>query len=77
MLDPNQDAPAWEYTFVADVGGEPHVIDGMLVAADVAGRFLAFDPASRRPLGAGLTLKAIVAPTATRSPSARTRLLCR
>ena len=68
-LDPdNQDAFAWEYTFTADIVGEPHVINGMLVVADVAGHFVALDPLSGRALGAGLTMKANVAATAAPLP---------
>jgi hypothetical protein len=67
-LDPNQDKAAWEYGFDADVIGEPHLIDGVLVVGDVAGQFIALDPGSGRPLGAKLTLKANVAPTAAPLP---------
>jgi hypothetical protein len=67
-LDPDQDKVAWAYGFDADVVGAPHVIDGMLVVGDVAGQFIALDPFSGRKLGAKLTLKANVAPTAAPLP---------
>jgi outer membrane protein assembly factor BamB len=66
-LDPKEDAPLWEY-FVPDIVGEPHLIDGVLVIADAAGQFRALDPASGRPLGAVLTLKANVAANAAPLP---------
>ncbi|MBI2806007.1 MAG: PQQ-binding-like beta-propeller repeat protein [Planctomycetes bacterium] len=61
--DPDKDEPIWAYSF-ADVVGAPNLIDGVLVVADVAGQLLALDPASGRPLGPGVTLRANVAPTA-------------
>jgi hypothetical protein len=67
-LDPAKDEPAWEYAFVADIIGEPHVIDGVLVVGDAAGQFVGLDPSSGRALGAGLTLRANVAPTAAPLP---------
>jgi outer membrane protein assembly factor BamB len=66
-LDPNQDEALWEY-FVRDIVGEPHLIDGVLVIADAAGKFLALDPANGTPLGPGLTLKANVAANAAPLP---------
>ena len=62
-LDPEKDEVAWEYRF-ADIVGEPNVIDGDLVVADVAGRFVALDPAKGSPRGPILTLKANVSATA-------------
>ncbi len=67
-LDPTQDAPAWEYTFVAEIVGEPHVIEGKLVIADVAGQMAALDPANGSSLGPVLRLRANVAPTAAPVP---------
>jgi hypothetical protein len=67
-LDPNLDKAAWEYTFDADIVGEPHIIDGDLVVADVSGQFRALEPSSGSRLGPGLTLKANVAPTAAPLP---------
>ena len=68
-LDPNnKEAFAWEYKFAADIVGEPHLIDGVLVVADVAGHFVALDPLSGRTLGTGMTMKANVAATAAPLP---------
>jgi hypothetical protein len=73
-LDPDRDpeaqarASTWEYTFDADIVGEPHIIEGDLVVADVAGQFRALDPATGDRLGPGLTLKANVAATAAPLP---------
>ena len=66
-LDPAQKEIAWQYAF-REIVGEPNLIDGVLVVADVAGRFVALDPASGRPLGAVLTLQANVAATAAPLP---------
>lgn len=63
-LDPEKAEIAWAYEF-ADIVGEPHVIDGALIIADVAGRFVALDAESGRPRGAVLTLKANVAAAAS------------
>jgi outer membrane protein assembly factor BamB len=67
-LDPNEDKFVWEYTFAADIVGEPNLLDGKLVVADVAGHFVALEPSNGRPLGGGLTMKANVAPTAAPLP---------
>jgi hypothetical protein len=56
-LDPGKDEPAWEYTFVAPVVGQPEVVDGVLVAADLQGGILAIDPATGNPVGPGYRLK--------------------
>lgn len=66
-LDPNQDAPLWEYS-VPDIVGEPALIDGVLVIADAGGQFRALDPSSGRPAGTVLTLKASVAASASPLP---------
>ena len=42
-IDPEDANAMWEYAFVADIVGEPHVIDGMLVVGDVAGQFIGLD----------------------------------
>jgi outer membrane protein assembly factor BamB len=67
-IDPSEKTPAWEYAFVADVVGAPHLMDGMLVVGDIAGQFVALDPATGRPLGPDLTLKANLAPVAAPLP---------
>ena len=67
-LDPSKDEPAWEYTFVGQVVGQPELVDGLLVVADMAGTITALDPATGRPQGDGYRLKANVAPSATPLP---------
>ena len=52
----------------ADIVGEPHIIDGALVVADVAGHFRALEPSSGGRLGPGLIMKANVAATAAPLP---------
>jgi outer membrane protein assembly factor BamB len=66
-IDPDKKEFAWQYRF-ADIVGEPNLIDGVLVVADVAGRFVALDPQSGRPVGAVLTLHANVAATSAPVP---------
>ena len=62
-IDPERTEP-WQYAMVSDIVGAPLLVDGMLVVADVSGRFQAFDPQNGSTLGAGYTLKANVAPDA-------------
>jgi outer membrane protein assembly factor BamB len=63
-IDPEQKKFVWEYTFDADIVGEPQVIEGRLVVADVAGQFHELQPSDGSRIGAVLTLKANVAATA-------------
>jgi outer membrane protein assembly factor BamB len=73
-IDPDKEAPLWEYTFVADIVGQPQLIDGTLVVANLAGQFIGLDPANGRPRGPGYTLKANVAPAAAPVPFGTERL---
>jgi outer membrane protein assembly factor BamB len=62
-LDPDQDAPAWVTPIDGDgVEAPPRLADGKLVVADLAGQFVALDPATGRALGAGYRHPAEVAP---------------
>lgn len=63
---PGKDA-AWDY-FVADIVGGPVWIDDMLVVANQAGQFLAFDPKTGERLGNGYSLRANVGPAAAPVP---------
>jgi hypothetical protein len=74
-IDPDRDEPKWEYALVAAVVGATPLVEGMLIAADVSGRFLALDPQTGSPLGPGYTLKANVAPDAAPVPFGPGRLL--
>jgi outer membrane protein assembly factor BamB len=73
-LDPDR-GERWQYTMVADIVGEPVLVEGMLVAADVSGRFLALNPETGEPLGAGYTLRANTAPETAPVPFGPGRLL--
>ena len=73
-IDPEKDAPLWEYTFVSEIVGQPQLVDGVLLVANLAGQYLALDPANGRPRGSGYTLKANVAPAATPVPFGSERL---
>lgn len=67
-MDPAKEQPLWEYTFVGQVVGQPEVVDGLLIVADLTGAITALDPASGRPAGPGYRLRANVAPSATPLP---------
>jgi len=45
--------------------GQPQVVVGALIVADVTGKFTALDPESGKPLGKEYAVKASVAPVAT------------
>jgi hypothetical protein len=65
LLDPAKDLP-WGHTFRADIVGQPELVDGMLIVADVDGQFQAVDPATgllptERFVGLGYKLRANVA----------------
>ncbi len=63
-LDPNKDQPAWAYNFAAPIVGQPEMVEGVLVVADLQGNILGLDPATGDPVGPGYRLKANEAPTA-------------
>ncbi len=64
-LDPSKEETTWEYTFVAPIVGQPELIEGVLVVADLQGNILGLDPTIGVPVGPGYRLKANEAPTAT------------
>jgi outer membrane protein assembly factor BamB len=65
-IDPERQDLVWEYRSPGEeIVGQPQVIEGMLVVADEAGRFVGLDPATGKPRGPGYTLKASVAPAAS------------
>jgi hypothetical protein len=63
-LDPATDQLAWEYSFVAPIVGQPELVEGLLVVADLQGGIMGLDPATGNPAGPGYRLKANEAPTA-------------
>jgi hypothetical protein len=73
-LDPEREDPQ-EYAMVADIVGAPVLVEGMLVAADTSGRFVAFDAQTGSPLGPGFTLRADAAPETAPVPFGPGRLL--
>jgi hypothetical protein len=73
-IGPEQAEPRWEYSLVSAIVGAPPLVEGMLIVADVSGRFLAFDP-QKGPLGPGYMLRANVAPETAPVPFGPGRLL--
>ncbi len=73
-IDPEANEPFLDYA-MADIVGAPVLVQGMLVAADVMGNFLAFDPQTGAKLGPGYTLRANTAPETAPVPFGPGRLL--
>jgi hypothetical protein len=73
-LDPEREQALWEYSFVAPIVGEPQLVDGQLLVADLSGQFVSLDPATGRLTGPGYTLRAHVAPAAAAVPFGEGRL---
>ena len=66
-LDPNKEdnQPVWTWdTPGKGIVGEPQLVEGVLLVADISGRFLALDPATKQVLGPGLQLSGSVGPAA-------------
>src|SRR5262249_5624830 len=63
-LDPAKDEPHYAHTFRADIVGQPELVDGLLIVADLEGAIQAVDPQNKRFVGLSYTLQANVAPTA-------------
>jgi outer membrane protein assembly factor BamB len=65
-LDPAKDDPLWTYESRGeDIVGRPQVADGMVLVADLSGRFVGLDPATGQARGPGYLLRASVGPAAT------------
>jgi outer membrane protein assembly factor BamB len=74
-LDPEKDAKLWTATIPGDgVEAAPRLVDGRLVVADLAGRFVALDPATGRLRGDGYRHPAEAAPAAAPVPFGTGRL---
>lgn len=73
-LDSNKDGHAWEYTFDADIVGQPQVIDDLVIVGTVAGQIQAFDKKMVRLQSDGFLLRTSVAPAATPLPIGGGRL---
>jgi outer membrane protein assembly factor BamB len=64
-LDPRLDRPLWTYVSPGEgIVGWPQLADGMLLVADVSGRFVGLDPATGEARGPGYRLRASVGPAA-------------
>jgi outer membrane protein assembly factor BamB len=56
-IDPAKPERLWEYTMEGgQIVGQPEVIDGTLVVADLSGRFIGLDPHTGKQRGDGYTL---------------------
>jgi hypothetical protein len=66
-IDPAKDKTAWEYQTPGEgIVGQPRIIGGMVVIADVTGRFVGLDPATGQARWQpDINLGASLAPTAT------------
>lgn len=73
-LDPAKEKP-WVEQFEAEIVGEPQLIDGLLIVADLDGNVRACDPATGRKVGEGYRLKANAPPAATPAPFGVGRML--
>jgi hypothetical protein len=76
LLDAEKNKPVWRgaYEAEADIVGLPSVVGGLLVVADLEGRFVGLDPATGKPRGRGYKLKANVAPACAPVPFGSERL---
>jgi hypothetical protein len=64
-IDPAKEGLLWEYKSPGEtIVGEPQVVGDLVLVADLAGRFIGFDPASGKAMGPGYTLKTSAAPAA-------------
>jgi outer membrane protein assembly factor BamB len=64
-LDPTKDKPLWQYESPGEgIIGQPQVAEGMVLVADVSGRFVGRDPVTGLPRGTGYQLRASVGPAA-------------
>ncbi len=64
-LDPAKDEPLWTYESLGEeIVGRPQLADGVVLVADVSGRFVALDPLTGQARGPGYQLRASVGPAA-------------
>jgi outer membrane protein assembly factor BamB len=64
-LDPAKDDPLWTYESPGEgIVGRPQLADGLVLVADVSGRFVALDPLTGRARGPGYQLRGSVGPAA-------------
>jgi len=65
-IDPANAKPVWDrpYTAPEAIIGQPQLVGGVLLVADLSRRLVGLDPATGRPHGKGYEIQAKVAPTA-------------
>jgi outer membrane protein assembly factor BamB len=64
-LNPDNAEPEWTHRVEgAAIVGQPQLVGDAVIVADQAGRIVALDPATGKPLGEGYTLQAIAVPAA-------------
>jgi outer membrane protein assembly factor BamB len=68
LFDAAQNKPVWSFPAGAPILGSPAEVAGLLVVADLEGRFVGLDPATGKPRGKGYRLNANVAPAAAPVP---------
>jgi outer membrane protein assembly factor BamB len=74
-LNPDAEQPVWTYTAADDgIESPPTLIDGKLIVADLAGRFVALEPATGKPFGGGYQFPAEAAPASAVMPFGNGRL---
>lgn len=65
-IDPEQGEPAWEFTTPGDgIVGQPQLVGGVVLVADLSGRFFALDPKTGKAIGKEHRLQSGTAPAAT------------
>jgi hypothetical protein len=74
-MNPGAEKPVWTYESIGDgIESPPRLIGGKLVVADLAGRYMALDPATGKPLGRGFQFPAEAAPASAVVPFGPGRL---
>jgi hypothetical protein len=76
LLDAEKNKPLWRtaYEAEADIVGLPSLVGGLIVVADLEGRFVGLNPTTGKPRGKGYQLKANVAPACAPVPFGTGRL---
>jgi hypothetical protein len=59
-LDLDRSEPLWEHLAADTIVGQPQIVHGAVLVADVSGKVVALDPANARQRGAGLNLQGTV-----------------
>jgi outer membrane protein assembly factor BamB len=68
-VNPAAGSPVWTYTSTGDgIEAPPRIVDGKLIVADLAGRFVALDASTGKPLGGLYEITAEAAPAGAVTP---------